>query len=63
MRQKGLGDDTSLSKVIKELDGVIDWLFICGVTKSMGISYVVAESTRTTYVSTKSMGANCASKK
>jgi hypothetical protein len=35
---------------IKELDDVIDWLSICGATKSMGINYVVAKSMRATYV-------------
>jgi hypothetical protein len=49
--------------VIKALNGVIDWLFICGAMKSMGINYAMAESIRATYVSTKSMGAYCASKK
>jgi hypothetical protein len=44
----------------KELDDVIDWLSICGATKSMGIIYVVAKSIRATYVSMKSMGASCA---
>ncbi len=39
---------------------MIDWLSICGATKSMGISYVATKSTRTTYVSTESMGASCA---
>jgi len=45
---------------IKELDDVIDWLSVCGATKSMRINYVVAKSMRATYVSMKSMGASCA---
>jgi hypothetical protein len=50
----------SLNRAIKELDDVIDWLFVCGAMELMGISCVVAKSMRATYMSTKSMGANCA---
>jgi hypothetical protein len=60
MCREGLGNNMSLNRAIKELDDVIDWLFVCGAMKSMGINCVVAKSTRATYVSTKSMGANCA---
>jgi hypothetical protein len=55
-----LGGSTSLNRAIKELDGVIDWLSICVVTKSIGINCVVTKSTRTIYLSIESMGANCA---
>lgn len=58
--EKVLGGNMSLNGAIKKLDGVIDWLSICGATKSMGISCVTTESTWTTHVSIESMGASCA---
>ncbi len=60
MHQEGLGNNTSLSGAIRELDGVIDWLSICSVAKTMEINCVATESMGTTYLSVESMGAICA---
>ncbi len=60
MHQEGSKGNMSLNMAIRELDGVIDWLSICGAAKSKGISCVATETMGITYVSIESMGANCA---
>lgn len=50
----------SMIGAIRELDGVIDWLFICGVEKSVKINCVIVESKGAACVSIKLVGATCA---